>query len=209
VICRSGAAKDGIRGFTLLELLVAMAIFGIIGVMALGGLNAVLGQQEISRRQLQRLQQVQHAVRIISGDFTQLNPRIVRDPLGTESEPPLMAECRPEGMVCLSRDGWRNPFWRQPRGTLQRVRYRLEDEAIVREYWTAMDVTLSNEPRRETLLDGVTEFRVEYLDSQGEVQSSWPPGAAGLVDGQLPRGVSITIELADWGEIVRTLEVAG
>ncbi len=209
MIASNGPGKGASRGFTLLELLVAMAIFGLIGVMAMGGLNAVLGQQEISRRQLQRLQQVQHAVRIISADFSQLNPRIVRDELGMDVEPPLMAECRSEGLVCLTRDGWRNPFWRQPRGTLQRVRYRVEDDSLVREYWTALDVTLSNEPRSEVLLDGVVEFRVEFLDGQGEVQTVWPPAQAGGIDARLPRAVAITVELNDWGEIVRMLEVAG
>ncbi|MCK6372089.1 MAG: type II secretion system minor pseudopilin GspJ, partial [Gammaproteobacteria bacterium] len=168
-----------VAGFTLLELLVAMAIFALVGVMSLGGLNAVLGQQDIASRQLQRLQQVQRAIRIMATDFSQLNPRMVRDQLGSGLESPLMAECRAEGLVCFSRDGWRNPFWRQPRGTLQRVRYRLEDGKIIREHWHAMDITLSDEPRREVLLDKVTALEVEFLDRQGELQSVWPPDQTG------------------------------
>ncbi|MDH5275423.1 MAG: prepilin-type N-terminal cleavage/methylation domain-containing protein, partial [Gammaproteobacteria bacterium] len=38
-------------GFTLLELLVAMGIFAIIGAMALGGLNAIVGQETLARTQ--------------------------------------------------------------------------------------------------------------------------------------------------------------
>jgi general secretion pathway protein J len=196
-------------GFTLLELLVAMAIFGIVATMALGGLNALLGQQEIARQQLQRLQQVQRAVRILTADFSQLNPRVVRDQLGSANDPPLLAECRAEGLVCLSRDGWRNPFWQQPRGTLQRVRYRIEDDRIVREYWSAMDLTLSNEPRGEVLVDDVESFTIEYLDAQGQPQTVWPAQQSGAADSPLPRAVSFTIRLRDWGEIVRTVEVAG
>lgn len=206
---RGIARKGRARGFTLLELLVAMAIFAIVGAMAMGGLNAVLGQQDVARRQLQRLQQVQRAVRIMTADFSQINPRIVRDQLGSDIDPPLLAECHAEGLVCLSRDGWRNPFWRQPRGTLQRVRYRVEDDKVIREYWNAMDVTLSNEPRSEVLLDEVESFGVEYLDGKGEIQTTWPPGQLPAGDTSLPRGVSIIIELRDWGEIVRTVEVAG
>lgn len=199
-----------IGGFTLLELLVAMAIFALLGAIAMGGLNAVLGQHQIARDHLQRLQQVQRAVRIMTADFSQLNPRVARDQLGLASELPLLAECRTEALVCFSRDGWRNPFWLQPRGTLQRVRYRVEDDRIIREYWSVMDVTLSNEPRGEVLLDGVEAFAVEFLDGRGEPQTSWPPGQqAGLAEAGLPVAVSIVIRLRDWGEIVRTMEVAG
>lgn len=203
------ARRVGNVGFTLLELLVAMAIFAIVGAMAMGGLNAVLGQEDVARRQLQRLHQVQRAMRILTGDFSQLNPRIVRDQLGAATDPALMAECRAEGLVCLSRDGWRNPFWRQPRGTLQRVRYRVEDDKVVREYWQAMDVTLSNEPRSEVLLDQVESFSIEYLDRQGQPSPAWPPDQSGGPTSEMPRAVSITVRLRDWGEIVRTVEVAG
>lgn len=201
-------ARNG--GFTLLELLVAMAILALLGAIAMGGLNAVLGQQEIARSQLQRLQQVQRAVRIMTADFSQLNPRVARDQLGLASELPLLAECRTEALVCFSRDGWRNPFWWQPRGTLQRVRYRVEDDRIIREYWPVMDPTLSNEPRGEVLLDRVEAFAVEFLDRQGEPQTSWPPRQQpGFAETGLPLAVSIVIRLRDWGEIVRTVEVAG
>jgi general secretion pathway protein J len=186
-----------------------MAIFAIVGAMAMGGLNAVLGQEEVARRQLQRLHQVQRAMRIMTSDFSQLNPRIVRDQLGTASDPALLAECHTEGIVCLSRDGWRNPFWRQPRGTLQRVRYRIEEDKVVREYWQAMDLTLSNEPRSEVLLDSVETLSIEYLDRRREPHPVWPPERTGGPTSDLPRAVSITVKLRDWGEIVRTVEVAG
>lgn len=207
---RSGCTRGRMHGFTLLELLVAMAIFGVLGAMALGGLNAVLDQQEIARKQLERLQRVQRAVRIMTTDFSQLNPRISRDQLGQPAEPPLLAPCRSDALICLTRDGWRNPFWRQPRGTLQRVRYRHEDEQLIRDSWPVMDPTLSNEPRSEVLLDHVDGLEIGFLDSFGQAQEEWPDQetTGGEVDNQLPMAVSITIRLADWGEIVRIIEVA-
>lgn len=200
--------RAGVHGFTLLELLVAMAIFGVLGALAMGGLNTILNQQEIARAQLERLNKVQRAVRIMTADFSQLNPRIARDQLG-QPEAPLLAPCQSDALVCLSRDGWRNPFWRQPRGTLQRVRYRLEDERIIREFWPVTDPTLSNELREDVLLEGVEALEIEFLDGQGEAQGEWPAvDSPDAVDNGLPVAVSITIRLHDWGEIVRTVEVA-
>ncbi|MCC7259329.1 MAG: type II secretion system minor pseudopilin GspJ [Gammaproteobacteria bacterium] len=194
-------------GFTLLELLVAMAIFALMGALALGGLNNVLGQREAASRQLERLHRVQRAVRILATDFGGLAPRVARDALGT-GEGPLVAPCGVEFTVCLSRDGWRNPFAQFARGTLQRVQYRLEDDRLLREYWPVMDRTLVNEPHREVLVDHVERFEIAYVDrsGSGDWLTQWPPlqqaGSTGL-----PLAVRFTLTLQDWGEIVRIIEV--
>lgn len=198
-------------GFTLLELLVAMAIFGIIGAFAMGGLNAVLNQQEIARAELERLRQIQRAVRVVSNDFTQLNPRFVRDELGgSEPVAPFIAPCSVSALVCFSRDGWRNPFAQFPRGTLQRVEYRVEDSRLIREYWPVMDHTLGNEKRIEVLLDEVEAFDLSYLARGAqEWQTQWPPleGATGSAAAVNPEAVRVVIELRDWGEITRIAEI--
>ena len=91
-------------GFTLLELLVAMAIFAIVGALAMGGLNAVLGQRELAAKHLQRLHQVQRAIRVMTNDFAQLNPRCVRDLLGggAATKMPLESDCDVAVLVCLT-----------------------------------------------------------------------------------------------------------
>ncbi len=200
-------------GFTLLELLVAMAIFGIIGALAMGGLNAVMRQEAVAREQLKRLHEVQRAVRLLTADFAQLNPRRVRDALGS-CEAALVAPCDVTHPVCLTHDGWANPFARFPRGTLQRAQYRLEDGKLYREYWRVMDRTLMNEPRSELLLDRVQLFEVSFPPDPPQPGESWirqwPPHSQGknsCEDDQLPQAVRIRLRLADWGEIERLVEV--
>jgi prepilin-type N-terminal cleavage/methylation domain-containing protein len=62
------------RGFTLLELLIAVAIFAVIGVMAYGGLQAVLAQQVIARDNADRFREIQFAVQQLSRDLYQVSP---------------------------------------------------------------------------------------------------------------------------------------
>jgi general secretion pathway protein J len=210
----SGQSRTGKRrkpaGFTLLELLVAMGIFAVIGAMALGGLNAVVDQTTIAREQMDRLNRLQRAVRLMSGDFNSLAPRFVRDELGTAGEGPLLADGRLFGVeLRLTRGSWPNPAGLPHRGTLQRVQYRLEDDKLIREYWPVVDHVLGQEPRSEELLTGVNEFKLLYLDTQDEWQSQWPPAQnATAVASQRPRAVRIMLDLQDWGPVERLLEVA-
>lgn len=194
-------------GFTLIELLVAMAIFGIISMLALGGLNTIIQQQTLAKEQMVRLGELQRAVRMLTEDFAQLNPRHVRDVLGQSTEPPLVTDTLDENIVRLSRGGWRNPV-PVPRGTLQRVQYRIEDEALIREYWPVMDYPLGTEPRSETLLEGVIEIEIEYLDDAAQWSTQWPPlSQINATTFVYPNAVRIRFELASWGEIERVVDL--
>jgi general secretion pathway protein J len=204
------SSRRKLSGFTLLELLVAMGIFAVIGAMALGGLNAVVGQTTVAREQMDRLARLQRAVRLLSGDFNSLAPRFVRDELGTAGEAPLLADGRLFGVeLRLSRNSWPNPAGLPHRGTLQRVQYRIDEDKLIREYWPVMDHVLGQEPRSEELLSGVNDFKLLYLDAQDEWQPQWPPAqTATTAVTRLPRAVRIVLDLQDWGPVERLIEVA-
>lgn len=198
-------------GFTLLELLVAMGIFAVIGAMALGGLNAIVGQGSQTQEQTDRLARLQRAMRLIATDLASAEPRFVRDELGDSGEKPLIADGRGGFLIRLTRGGWPNPANLPHRGTLQRVQYRLEDGKLIREYWPVLDRVLGQEPRSEELLTGVTDVKLLFLDDQegaGEWQQQWPPlRDAVALDGRRPRAIQLTLELDDWGTIERLVEL--
>lgn len=199
---------DRQRGFTLLELLVTMAVFAIFALMALGGLNNFLAQQALVNEELARLDQLQRTMRTLVNDLGQAQPRCVRDELGLSREASFLADGRGEFLLRFTRGGWRNPAGLS-RGTLQRVQYRLEDDNLLREYWPVLDRVLGLEPRREVLLEGLEELRLEFLDEGDQWQSLWPPLRAGGSTSceQRPRAVRVTLELAGWGELQRLVEV--
>lgn len=195
-------------GFTLLEVLVAMAIFAIVAYMAYGGFAAVLKQHEIVEAASGRLRAVQFAVRQMAGDFAQLQPRPVREELGEGWRGALIAGGRDLQAAELTRGGWPNPLGRS-RPTLQRVAYRVEDGVLIRSYWPVLDRLLEEPPVETELLEGVTELRFRFLDTDGEWLDQWP-APDGVQDPRLiPRAVEISVELEDWGEIFRIVEVAG
>ena len=196
-------------GFTLIELLVAISIFVVLGVLAYGGYNNSVKQTEIARAAMKRLEQVQTTVRLMTQDFEQVAPRPVRDVIGDTRLPALFADGRGQSsLVSLTRSGWTNPGG-LPRSTLQRVNYVLEDDKLRREHLTVLDATLSNEPVKRELLDKVKSVRIRFMDNQQQWQEQWPPLNAPPAQAtrMRPLAVEVTLELEDFGEITRLIEV--
>jgi general secretion pathway protein J len=202
----------GDRGFTLLEVLVAIAIFAVVGVMALTGYTQLQRQAEYSQQRLERVREVQRAVQTLTQDLTQIEPRPIREPIGEQRLPAVMGGESVDHAIEFTRAGWSNTAG-LPRPTLQRVGYRVEQEALWRDHWAVLDRTQSVEPVRVRLLGGVRAIRLRYMTANRQWTDQWPPQTAGTGDESSvrmrPAAVEVTLELEDWGEIKRLVEVSG
>jgi general secretion pathway protein J len=198
------------RGFTLVEVLVAIFVFAIVSAVAMGGYNELSKQSGIVAESAGRTRAVQSAVQRLSLDFSSLEPRPVREPLGDSVQPALRADARSEQLAELTHSGWSNPAG-VPRSTLQRVTYRLDDKKLMREYWVVLDRTLAGEPQSAVLLDRVTSMKMRFMDSNRTWHEQWPPMGYSAPDAPRlrPIAVEFTLELEDWGEIKRLVEVSG
>lgn len=201
------------HGFTLVELLVAVAIFAIIGLVAASGLRSVIRLRDESDKTMHRLRQVQLAMSILARDFSQLAPRPIHDELGSV-RPALAAGPDNVPPIEFTHGGWPNPLG-LPRSTLQRVAYTLEDGKLMRYTWPMLDRSVQTDPLKQELLSDVSAIDVEYMDpSSGQLLNVWPPINQGAVNPAnkppadlLPRAVSIKLTLKDWGDVTRLVEV--
>lgn len=197
-------------GFTLLELLIAVSIFAVVGVLAMSGYNELLMQRDRADETMARARSVQRAMTRLTQDFEQLEARPVRNATATTTDPALYmgTQC----VIELTRAGWTNPAG-VARSTLQRVCYRLADGKLYRDYWTVLDRTLSNPAVQAQLVDKVSAFSLRFMDHNRQWQTTWPPITVGGSPQQrarrLPMAVEITLKLDDWGELKRVIEVAG
>jgi general secretion pathway protein J len=198
-----------VRAFTLIEVLVSLAIFAILATLAYGALSQTLVSAEMLNGRMDRLQAIQRTMRLLSEDLQQLSPRPIRDELGDGIGPALDTDFQSGFALELTHGGWSNPIV-LPRGTLQRSAYRIEEDELIRYHWMVLDRTLANEPVSVTLLDGVESILFRFLQTNGDWTEQWPPsnrpGALGIR--LRPRAVEIILTLADEGEISRLIEVA-
>lgn len=166
-------------GFTLIEILVAVAIFGLIGVVSGQLLMRVVQAQQVSEARADRLAQVQRALATFERDVLQAVERPIRDQFG---DPQPAMRLTPGGSFEFTRDGWSNPLG-LARSDLQRVAWELNAEGYLeRQFWVVLDRAQDSTPRSQRILEEVEELTVQLLDAEGGTWDAWPVDdrAAGL-----------------------------
>lgn len=212
------------KGLTLIELLIAMAIFAVMSAAMFVAFDSFQKGKEVTDRGADRLKHYQLAFNILARDFQQMIPRPVRDEFGSET--PLYALKSDVGSdVEFTRAGWnRSPFSKVKRAELQRVTYYLEEKKLMRGSWQVLDRAEDSVPDRTELLDGVESmsFVFYYLDKQSKLASTdaWPPGTMKKGDSDnpshvpqrefllLPKIVEMKLNTEDMGEITRKFLIA-
>jgi general secretion pathway protein J len=195
------------RGFTLVEILVAITILTVVGFLAMGGYNQLLHQSELADNRMKRVRAIQSAVLKLSQDFAELEPRPVREPIGAGMQPALSTGSRVNALVQLTRAGWANPAGIS-RPTLQRVEYSLDNGTLYRTQHAVLDAIINDEPIKIALLDNVKSLRIDFLDVQQQWSPDWPrPGQQNSFRAR-PLAARFELELEDWGSISRVVEVS-
>jgi general secretion pathway protein J len=190
------------RGFSLIEVLVATAIFSIVAVVAWSGVSALVGAREALGRESERLRALALAVAALERDLAQAVERPVRGPGGSVL-PALAGDAR--GLE-LSHLG--HPTALDPRGgRVRRTAWRIDEGRLVRLRHPTLDrADFGPRAAPEPVLAGLGGFRLRYLDARGTWSGEWPPrqGPDARLDA-LPRAVEFTLEVDGLGPIRRVV----
>ena len=160
-------------GFTLLELIIAIAIFALLSVGCWRLFDGVLRAERSSSAYEHALRNLQRAVGLIERDVLHLL---------TSAEYPGFA-LYPDRLNLL-RANWRNPL-DQPRSELQEISYQLE-EGVLWRYSRGLE---GGALQKQQVLSDVHHLRWRLFDSQAGWRSDWPR------DENAPKGVPKALEL--------------
>lgn len=204
---RAGRGRSA-SGFSLLELVVAVAIFALVAAAAYGSLASIAHTRGALAAEQDRFAQVQRAVGTLSGALRQAVGRAVRGNDGRL----LPAFIGSADQVEFTRVGFANPL-AEPRSNLQRVVFALVDGGLQEGRYAALDRAPGSAPLRRELLPRAGGLRLRYLGCDRAWRESWPPRellpcqreAAAL--SQLPRAVEVRIAPPELGEIRRIVEL--
>lgn len=202
------------QGFTLIEVLVAMAVFGVLSVLAYMSLGQTLANSDMLGERMTRLQSIQKTVSYLSSELLQVAPRPIRLELGGVPLPALQSSLASEFALQMTRGGWPN-FAGTPRSTMQRVAYRIEDGDLLRYHWNVLDRTLNSQPVGTVMLEDVESLTFRFLGANEDWVDQWPPLSSQAVlppqaqsgSAELPRAIEIVLVLESEGEITRIVEV--
>lgn len=190
-------------GFTLLEVLVAIAILALIAVGAYRLLAGTVQTRDQGMSHEKSLQDLQKAEMLIQRDLLQIVQRSVRDEFGDDQPAFWISQ---ENVMEFTRRGWRNPL-QENRSDLVRLRYRVVSNQLIRERWNVLDRARDSLPEKIVLLDNVEDFRLQVF-SQGSWGKNWPTLAQSQKNRKtvpLPEAVEIRFSHPDWGEIRRII----
>ncbi|MBU2918174.1 MAG: general secretion pathway protein J [Psychrosphaera sp.] len=190
---------SAVNGFTLLEMLVSLAIFAMLGLATYTVVNTTVNGHEAVLNQNTQLTNLQRAFVIMENDLTQLTQRKVRIN-GEEANDSFfhvsdyLFESESIGFAFV-RDGWTNPAMVLPRSELQLVAYRLVERRLERLYFNFVDNEMGTEPKVQVLINDIESMTLSYFIDQAWTEE--------LAQGELPLAIKLSLETDTFGLIER------
>lgn len=203
------AAAGRQRGLTLLEVLIAVAVFAIFSAMAYGGLMRLLDSRERIEAERDFWRNTALAFVRMQRDFSLARNRPVKNVDGSPRPAffgqPTDIRAVSEPSVEFTRGGILVPNGFT--ADLQRIGYRLVDDNLMRMTWPVLDRAPNTEPDSTPLLRGVEDFAVRFRQPNGSWVDHWPPLGATQPPSPLPIAVEVAVMLKDRGKYTRVFIV--
>ncbi|MGI2137993.1 type II secretion system minor pseudopilin GspJ [Shewanella baltica] len=187
------------RGFTLLEMLIAIAIFAMIGLASNAVLSTVLTNDEVTRTFSTRLKALQQGFGAIERDLTQMvarTPRLLEGGRGSTvfQTGNDILDSESEALV-FYRLGWLNPDGLLPRGSLQSVAYVVHEGRLERWYFPYPEPEFGAEPIKTVVIDKVLSVEYSFF-----MDDKWERKVEAT---KLPKAIAMEIEIEGFGKIQR------
>ncbi len=185
-----GCARDDIRGFTLLEILIALSVFAILATITSSAMYHAFNTRTRVAVHADRLNTLQLAIALIQHDTQQM---VARSVLGKELHvfPPFTGQ---PAYVEFTHTG---------DGILKRVAYLCRNGQLIRRSWEVLDTPVHRQYQDKLLLDNLKQCGFAYLAHNQQILPDWQEYAVKQDQHQetLPSAIQFTLTLIDWGSM--------
>ena len=206
------------RAFTLVELLVALAIFAILSAFAYRSLGAMLDSREALQKESRKWRDTAVFVGRVERDLRAVLDRPATSTGGTPLAPVssmLDGSSSQSPGLALTRSG--AALQENALAAPQRIAYLFHDGRVDRLAWSSVDAAPREDPQAVPVLANVRSLAFRFLP-QGpgtlDWRTSWglPGSTAGVAPSgtgstTLPAAVEMTLELASGERIVRVIDL--
>lgn len=178
------------QGFTLIELMVAIAIFAVLAALGWKIFDYLNKVKERNAMHEQNLGQLQEAYQQMQRDTLQIIP--VTGSMGQQILPALQLD---QQKLSFSKTGMTDPL-KQGLASFERVEYvySTQDKKLYRLKYSNLNLSAAAQPLSSVLLNDVDQYQVSMLNpNEGE---RWPDENA-FNERQLPRGIKIKLMIRD------------
>ena len=198
------------RGFTLVEVLVALFIFSLCAAAGYAGVEQVIKSAKAHTRATGEFGRLARAMRVIESDLVAYYPRPVRRRANAASLIPR----RDERALALGRMRDADlALTTLSAAAARRIAFAVEDGALVRKIYARLDSSIAESPRVAALIEGVESAEWRVRDGEGEWHDDWPPldsARAGRQESEeeaeakmKPRLIELKIKHERWGQVLR------
>ena len=188
------------QGFTLIEMLIALTIFGMLTAAGVALLTVSARTQETSDRLLAEFGQVRRLSALLTADLGQAATRMHRDAEGRTQRAFAGADGQDDMLLLFVRRGWDDG---DGGSGAQRGGYRVADGQLQRVAFSRVDG--AGQATVSPLVDRVRGVRLRYRDERGE----WRPSWADPDPVRLPTAVELVADSARYGPVRMLFTVGG
>lgn len=177
-------------GFTLVEVMIALLIFGLLAAAGVALLSFAVRAQGATGVKLEQVSAMNRLASILTADLAQASIRQTRG-AGGEVLPVFTGESGANGTTMLRfvRDGWSN-LDGAPRASEQKVEYAIVDGALVRIAYPMLDGAAPLPPT--AMLDHVRQIALRY-----RVNGAWSDRWTGTPQFPVPAALELRLQRDD------------
>lgn len=188
------------QAFTLVELLVALAIFAIMALMSYRTLDSVFQTRQHLSSETARLRDVALLFARLDDDFVALLDRPARNADNLLDDALRLTALLPgadDATLVFTRSGFAGGTGQS--AAPQRVGYRVKEDVLELVLWPSLDSAPRVAPRAYPALTGVREAKWRAMDGGGNWQNVWrstPVSSSGATSTFAPSLMPAALELS-------------